>query len=245
MHRIVALVLVLVLALSAAAGVATAQQRDLRAAAARLAAAAEPPPDAARSGPSTGRRAARLVLVGAGLVLVLAGNPQYVPSRFAPGNTPRRVDLETYLGAGSYPGHSYQLLYRRGSAFGTGYGCPSYEPRCSIEAGQLEDQYAYGFTDGYDVGRHEGLVAGHAEGFAAGQTALIRILDGAGLVVYEGRFAPASYVGERFADRRPMRYVGAGLLAAGALLDLFWPRAPDLELTPLPGAGRVAASLGF
>lgn len=243
MQRIVAVVLAMTM--QAAPGTATAQDRDLPASAARLAAAAEPTPDPGGGNRRTGRMATGLALLGAGLVLVLAGNPDYVPSRFAPGNTPRRVDLGMYLGAGSYPGHSYQLVYRRGSAFGTGYGCPNYEPRCSIEAEQLVNQYGFGFTDGHDIGRHEGLVAGHAEGFAAGQAELIRILDAGGLVVYEGRFAPASYVRETFSDRKAMRYGGAGLLAAGALLGLLWPRAANLDLTPLPGGGRVTASLGF
>ena len=243
MQRIVAVVLMMTML--AAPGTATAQDSDLLASAAGLAAAVEPPPDPGGGNRRTGRMATGLALVGAGLVMVLAGNPDYVPSRFAPGNTPRHVDLGMYLGEGSYPGHSYQLVYRRGSAFGTGYGCPNYEPRCSIEAEQLIDQYGFGFTDGHDLGRHEGLVAGHAEGFAAGQAELIRILDAGGLVVYEGRFVPASYVRETFGDRKAMRYGGAGLLAAGALLGLLWPRAANLDLTPLPGGGRVAASLGF
>ena len=243
MQRIVAAALMMTML--AAPGAASAQDHDLLASAARLAGAAEPQPDAGGGKRWTRSRTTGLALVGAGLALVLAGNPKYVPSRFAPGNTPRRVDLGLYLGDGSYPGHSYELAYRRGTAFGTGYGCPRYEPRCSIEAEQLADQYGFGFTDGHDVGRYEGLVAGHAEGFAAGQAALIRILDAAGLVVYEGRFTPASYVTETFGDRKAMRYGGAGLLAAGALLGLFWPQAGGLDLTPLPGGGRVAASLQF
>ena len=107
------------------------------------------------------------------------------------------------------------------------------------------EQYDFGFTDGHDVGRYEGLVAGHEQGFRDGETALIRIMDAEGLVVYEGEFTPASYVQESFSDRKLMRYGGAGLIAAGALLSLFWPPSGNLALTPLPGGGRVAASLGF
>lgn len=234
-------------ALVAAPGVGTAQDRDLLGDAARRAAAIEPPPDAGTGNRSTRRRATTLALVGGGLGLVLAGNPRYVPSRFAPGNTPRRVDLGMYLGAGNYPGHSYELVYRRGNAFGTGYGCPRYASHCSIAAQELVDQYTYGFTDGHDIGRYEGLVAGHEQGFAAGQGELIRILDANGLVVYQGTFQPASYVRETFGDPKLLRFTGVGLLAAGALLGLFWPQAQtrNLALTPLPGGGRVAASLGF
>ncbi len=233
--------------LVAAPGVGTAQDRDLLGDAARRAAAVEPPPDAGTDKRRTRRRATTLALVGGGLGLVLAGNPRYVPSRFAPGNTPRRVDLGMYLGAGDYPGHSYELVYRRGNAFGTGYGCPNHASHCSIAAQELVDQYTYGFTDGHDAGRYEGLVSGHEQGFAAGQTELIRILDANGLVVYQGAFQPASYVRETFGDPKLLRFTGAGLLAAGALLGLFWPQAQarNLTLTPLPGGGRVAASLGF
>ena len=91
MQRIVAVLLVMTM--PAAPGTATAQDRDLPASAERLAAAAAPTPDASGGNRWTGRMATGLALVGAGLVMVLAGNPDYVPSRFAPGNTPRRVDL--------------------------------------------------------------------------------------------------------------------------------------------------------
>ena len=176
---------------------------------------------------------------------MLAGNPEYVPSRFAPGNMPRRVDLDIYLGAGHYPGHSYRVVPRRGDAFGTGYACPASASRCVIEADELVEQYQFGFTDGHDVGRYEGLAVGHERGFADGQAALIRIMDADGLVVYEGEFTPASYATETFSDRKAMRYGGAALAAAGALLGLVWPRSRNLTLTPLPGGGQVAASLGF
>ena len=89
------------------------------------------------------------------------------------------------------------------------------------------------------------VVAQHEQGFADGQAALIRIMDAAGLMVYEGEFTAASYVRETFSDRKIMRYGGAALAAAGALLSLVWPRSRNLALTPLPGGGRVAASLGF
>lgn len=241
-RRTAVLGLVTLLATPAAAG---AQEPGILDSAERLAAAVAARPNAGGTDRWTGRNTLRLVLMGAGLGLVLAGNPTYVPSRFASGNGSRRVDLRTYLGEGSHPGHTYQLVYRRGSAFGTGYACPPGEGICAIRTEELRDQYDNGFTDGYDVGRHDGLAVGHAEGFAAGQAELIRILDADGLVVYEGTFRPASYVEESFADRKLMRWGGAGLLAAGTLLGLFWPEAGNLDLTPLPGGGRVAASLGF
>ncbi len=242
MHRIVAIGLVMMLA----APTATAQDRDLPASAARLAAAVEPPPDAGGGNRPTGRLATGLALVGTGLVMVLAGSPEYVPSRFAPGNMPQRVDLGMYLGAGNYPGHSYRLAPRRGTAFGTGYACPPSAPRCVIGASELVEQYEFGFTDGHDAGRHAGLAAGHEDGFAAGQAAAIRIVDANGFVVYDGAFISASYVEETFSDRKAMRYGGAGLIAAGALLALVWPQSRELlAVTPLRGGGRIAASLGF
>ena len=224
---------------------ATGEDRDIRRAAERLAAAVQLRPDAGANSRSTAKLVTTVVLVGAGVGLMLAGNPEYVPSRFAPGNMPQRVDLGIYLGAGIYPGHSYQVVPRRGEAFGTGYSCPTASPRCVIEANELAEQYIFGFTDGHDAGRYEGLVAGHEQGFADGQTDLIRIMDADGLVVYEGEFTAASYVSETFRDRKNLRYGGAALAAAGALLGLVWPRSRNLTLTPLPGGGRVAASLGF
>lgn len=224
---------------------ATAEERDIRGSAERLAAAVRLQPDPVGNGRAGRKIATTLALVGAGVGLVLASNPQYVPSRFAPGNMPRRVDLSVYLGAGDYPGHSYRLTPRRGTAFGTGYACPASATRCAIGASELEEQYEFGFTDGHDAGRYEGLVAGHEDGFAAGWAAAIRIMDAKGVVVFEGVFRPASYVAETFSDRKLMRYGGAGLIAAGALLGLFWPRPGNLTVTPLPGGGQVAASLGF
>ena len=226
---------------------ASGEDRDVLASAEQRAAAVEPTPVAGGRGRPPAKVATTLALVGAGVGMVLAGGPAYVPSRFAPGNTPRRVDLSVYLGAGSYPGHSYQLTRRRGDAFGTGYGCPAGATRCVVDAQELADQYGFGFTDGYDLGRFEGLAAGHREGFAAGQASTIRILDANGLVVYDGDFTPASYVEERFSDRRNLRYGGVGLLAAGALISLFWPDSParNLDLQPLRGGGRIGASVGF
>ena len=224
---------------------ARAEDRDILGDAERIAAGLQSQPQAARSGRSAATIATTLALVGGGLGLVLAGNPEFIPSRFAPGNMPRRVDIGMYLGDGSYPGHRYQVVHRRGTAFGTGYGCPTSAHHCVVEAQQLVEQYGFGFTDGHDVGRYEGLVAGHEQGFRDGQTALIRIMDAEGLMFYAGEFTPASYVQEKFSDRKLMRYGGAGLIAAGALLSLFWPQSGNLALTPLHGGGRVTASLSF
>lgn len=224
---------------------ATGEDGDIRGSAERLAAAVDLQPAPVGNGRAGRKIATTLALVGAGVGLVLAGNPEYVPSRFAPGNLPRRVDLSMYLGTGDYPGHSYRLTPRRGTAFGTGYACPASAASCVIGADELEQQYEFGFTDGHDAGRYEGLVAGHEEGYAAGRAAAIQILDANGFVVYEGEFTPASYVRETFSDRKLMRYGGAGLIAAGALLSLFWPQPGNLAVTPLPGGGQVAASLGF
>ena len=92
---------------------ATAEDRDILGNAERIAAGLQLQPKAARSGRSAATITTTLALVGGGLGLVLAGNPEFVPSRFAPGNMPRRVDLGMYLGDGTYPGHRYQVLHRR------------------------------------------------------------------------------------------------------------------------------------
>ena len=238
MRRIIVVKLVILLALPT---LAPAQDRGFRVSPGESARKVEPSPDSRRGGGSVTRVATTLALVGAGIGMALAGNPRYVPSRFVPGNSPRRIDLSVYLGDGSYDGHSYELVYRRRNEFGTGYACPPYEPSCVIEAQELREQYAFGFTDGHDVGRHEGL----EQGFEDGQAELIRILDANGFPVYEGEFLPASYVKETFGDRKLMRYGGVGLLAAGALIGLLWPESRNLALIPLPGGGQVAASLSF
>ena len=235
------------LLLAAAPVPAAGEDRDILASARERLVAVESNPDRGGASRSPARIATTLALVGAGIGMVLAGNPEYVPSQFAPGNTPRRVDLGVYLGAGSYPGHTYRIAYRRGSEFGTGYACPVAATHCTIEAQQLADQYIFGFTDGYDAGRFDGLVVGHQQGFAAGMGTTIQIIDADGLAVYDGDFTPASYVEERFSDRRSIRYAGVGLLAAGALVALFWPDSParNLDLKPLRGGGRIGASFGF
>lgn len=235
------------LLLAAAPVPAAGESRDSVSAAERRSVAPAPSPGAGEPGRSTTKIAATLALVGTGIGLVLAGNPDYVPSRFAPGNTPRRVDLSVYLGAGSYPGHTYEVSFQRGDAFGTGYACPGTATRCIIEAEQLADQYGFGFSDGYDLGHFNGLVVGHGEGFAAGRTATLQILDANGFVVYDGDFTPASYVKERFSDRKYLRYGGVGLLAVGALIGLVWPDSParHLDLKPLRDGGWVGTTFGF
>ena len=237
----------LLLLLAATPLPAAGEDRDILASAEQRAGAVELNPDADGGSRSAAKIATTLALVGAGIGMVLAGNPEYVPSQFAPGNTPQRVDLSMYLGEGSYPGHTYEVAYRRGDTFGTGYACPGAATRCNIEAEQLADQYAFGFTDGYDLGQFNGLVTGHRQGFAAGQATTIQILDANGFVVYEGEFTPASYVKERFSDRKYVRYSGVGLLAVGALIGLIWPDSParNLDLKPLRGGGWIGASLGF
>lgn len=180
--------------------------------------------------------------------MALAGNPEYVPSQFVPGNYPNRVDISMYLGPGAYPGHSYTLLHTRGDDYGLGYTCRSGSTSCTIGSNQLIEQYAFGYIDGFDDGVFVGAVVGHEQGWADGQSAAIRIMDANGFLVYDGDFTPASYVKETFADRKGMRYGGIGLLAVGALIGLVWPDAGPaerLDLAPLPGGGRIGASFGF
>lgn len=239
----VALSLLLVAAPVRAAG----EDGNTLASARQSSGAVEQNADAVRGGRSVSKIATTLAFIGAGLGMVLAGNPEYIPSRFAPGNTPRRVDLSQYLGAGTYAGHSYEITYQRGDAFGSGYACPVASTRCIVDAEQLAEQYAFGFADGYDVGQFSGLVVGHREGFEAGQAATIQILDANGLTVYRGEFTPASYVKERFSDRKIIRYSGVGLLAVGALIGLMWPDSParNLDLKSLRGGGWIGASFDF
>ena len=223
-----------------------ASAQDILADAERLAAEFElQPGGASGGGRSVTRIATTLALIGAGVGLAAMAKPDYVPSKFAPGNTPIRVDLSTYLGAGNYYGHSYRLRHRRGSNYGKRYVCRG--SRCVIGADELRDQYTFGYTDGFDDGVYGGLVVGHKQGWNDGQNRVIEILDAYGLTVYAGEFTPASYVKETFSDKAGMRIGGIGLAAAGALIALFWPDSParNLNLGYMPGGARVGASFGF
>lgn len=228
---------------------ATAEDRNqgILAAAEQLAAEVELQPTGVSGGGSRVKYATTLALVGAGIGLVLAGSPEYVPSQFAPGNYPNRVDLSMYLGAGNYPGHSYRLQHRRGDDYRKAWSCTGgFAGRCATD-NMLEDNYRWGYTDGFDDGAYAGAVVGHERGWLAGQNAVVRILDANGFVVYDGEFIPASYVKEQFNDRKNMRYGGIGLIAAGTILNLIWPSSParTLYLAPLPSGGKVGASFGF
>ena len=241
--------------------VATAQEsaQDILAVAERLAAELQlQPGGASGGGRSMTRIATSLALVGAGVGLAVMAKPDYVPSQFAQGNTPMRVDLTSYLGAGNYPGHSYRLVHRRGDAYGTYWtnrgNCPN-RIRCTISQFDLDviatrslENFRDGYTDGFDDGVYGGLVVGHEQGWHDGQNRAIEILDANGFIVYSGEFTPASYVKETFSDKAGMRIGGVGLAAAGALIALFWPDSParNLDLGYVPGGGaRVGASFGF
>ena len=77
-----------------------AAAQDILADAERLAAEFElQPGGASGGGRSMTRIATTLTLIGAGVGLAAMGKPDYVPSQFAPGNTPMRVDLTSYLEA--------------------------------------------------------------------------------------------------------------------------------------------------
>ena len=222
---------------------------NIRASAERLAAEATAAQDISGGGPSVAKRVTSVALIGAGIAAVLAGNPEYVPSQFIPGNYPNRVDISTYLGPGRYPGHSYELLRRRGAEYGYRWVCQEDHHYCGRNA-HLNQNYRDGYTDGYDDGLYRGRVQGHREGWrdghAAGQAQVIRIIDANGFVVYDGEFDPASYVRETFSDRKGMRYGGVGLIAVGAILNLVWPDGPArLSGGPLRGGGRVGATFGF
>lgn len=137
-------------------------------------------------GPSVAKRVTSIALIAAGIGAVLAGNPEYVPSQFVPGNYPNRVDIRTYLGPGQYPGHSYKLLRRRGAEYGYRWVCEEDHHYCGRNA-QLNQNYRDGYTDGTDDGLFRGRVEGHREGWraghAAGQAQVIRIIDANGLAV--------------------------------------------------------------
>ena len=243
--RIVSWIIVGVLMLP----VGAAAQNGILADAERLAAEFEFQPVAASvGGRSMVKIATTLGLIGAGVGLAAMAKPDYVPSQFAPGNTPDRVDLSMYLGKGNYPGHSYRLVHRRGDRYGYQWTCSGgFAGRCATNE-MLNDNYRDGLTDGFDDGVYGGLVVGHKRGWNDGQDRVIQILDANGLTVYSGEFTPASYVKERFSDKAGMRIAGVGLAAAGALVALFWPDSParNLDLGYMPGGGaRVGASFGF
>ena len=235
--------------------VATAQEsgQDILESADRLAAELQlQPGGVSGGGRSMTRIATSLALVGAGVALAAMAKPDYVPSQ---GNTPMRVDLTSYLGAGNYPGHSYRLVHRRGDDYNTywtnRYNCPN-RFRCTLSQSQLNviatrsrENYGDGYTDGFDDGIYRGAVVGHEDGWRDGQNRVIEILDANGFIVYSGEFR---YVKETFSDKAGMRIGGVGLAAAGALIALFWPDSParNLDLGYVPGGGaRVGASFGF
>ncbi len=224
-----------------------ADGEGILASASRMASGALVQGEVARSGRSAARIATVIALVGAGVGIALAANPDYAPSNFAPGNTPGRVDLSMYLGSGNYPGHSYRLTHRRGEAYGTRHA--GRHSRCGFTDRQLEAQFIAGYKDGYDDGHYEGRVSGHREGWIAGQASTIKILDANGLVVYDGAFTPSSYVKETFSDKKGMRYGGIALTAAGALVGLLWPDSParNLRVDAIPAGGNpgVNASYSF
>ena len=237
--RIATVIVVGVLALPAS----SAAQDGLLEDAERLAAGFALQPDSPTGG---GRPVAKVIttvgLIGAGIGVAVLAKPDYVPSQFVPGNYPNRVDISRYLGAGSYPGHSYRIARQPGPR----YVCRG--SRCSGTARQWQEQYEAGVLDGAYVGLVVGHEEGWTEGHTAGQRSVIRIMNANGFVVYDGDFTPASYVQERFSDKAAMRIGGVGLAAAGALVALFWPDSPaarNLDLVPMPGGGRVGASFGF
>lgn len=242
-------VLVLVVVVGAPAAVAAEDAPSIRASAERLAAEAVAAQDTSGGGPSVAKRATSIALIGAGIAAVLAGNPEYIPSNFAPGNYPNRVNLSDYLGPGVYPGHTYEFKARRGARFGYRWVCRDSD-WCRITDTQLDENYEHGYIDGYDVGYFRGSVAGHREGWlsghADGQNGVIKIINEQGLVVYDGPFIPGSYVQETFSDRKGVRYGGVGLIAVGAVLNLVWPDSPArLSAGPLRGGGQVGATFGF
>jgi hypothetical protein len=248
MQKLAVLVLVFLVAVPAA--VAAEDAPGISASAERLAAEMAAAQDTGGGGSSVAKRVTSIALTAAGIGAVLAGNPEYIPSQFVPGNYPNRVDISTYLGPGRYPGHSYRLRHRRGDRYGTGFTCRAGSTRCWLTAVELRDQYRWGYTDGYDDGIFAGAVQGHRdgwrEGYSAGQTNVIQILDANGFVVYDGEFDPASYVRETFSDRKGMRYGGVGLIAVGAILNFVWPDSPArLSAGPLRGGGQVGATFGF
>ena len=228
--------------------VGAAAQNGILADAERLAAEFELQPVAASvGGRSMVKIATTLGLIGAGVGLAAMAKPDYVPSQFAPGNTPTRVDLTSYLGPGNYPGHSYRLVHRRGNKYRYRWTCTGgFAGHCATNR-MLTENYDDGYTDGVDDGVFAGLVVGHERGWLDGQDAVIQIRDANGLTVYSGEFTPASYVKERFSDKAGMRIGGVGLAAAGALVALFWPDSPvrNLDLGYMPGGARVGASFGF
>ena len=234
--------------------VSVTAQGGILADAERLAAGFElQPVGGSGGGRPLGKLITTLAMVGAGVGLAAMAKPDYVPSQFAPGNTPMRVDLSAYLGAGNYPGHSYRLVHRRGDSYGLRTICVNRATgrrtsgSCLVNNRTLDGNYDKGYTDGFDDGAYGGAVVGHKDGWLAGQDRVIEILDANGLTVYSGEFTPASYVKETFSDKAGLRMAGVGLAAVGAIIALFWPDSParNLDLGYMPGGGRVGASFGF
>ena len=227
--------------------VGAAAQDTLREQAERLASTAQLEPPVQGGGGSTAKVITTVGLVAAGVGLAAIAKPEYVPSEYVPGNYPNRVDISMYLGAGTYPGHSYRLNRTRGDGYGRLLACTGgYQGFCATNE-MLRENYDRGYIDGVDDGIFAGLIVGHEQGYAQGQRSVIEIIDDKGFVVYDGDFLPASYVKEQFSDKAGLRMAGVGLAAAGAIIALAWPDSParNLELTPMRGGGRVGASFSF
>lgn len=197
-------VLVLVVVVGVPAAVAAEDAPGIRASVERLAAETAAAQGIGGGGPSVAKRATTVALIAAGIGAVLAGNPDYIPSSFAPGNYPNRVNVADYLGPGSYPGHTYEFKARRGARYGYRWVCDA--AWCRITDTQLDENYEHGYIDGYDVGHFRGSVAGHKagwqEGHAAGQNGVIEIINAQGLVVYDGPFIPGRTCRRRSATGR-------------------------------------------
>ena len=141
-------------------------------------------------------------------------------------------------------GHRYRVTHRRGRNYGGRWNCPDV---CSATDYHLRQNYDFGYTDGFDDGRFAGLVAGHEagwrEGYSRGQRSMIEIVNANGLVVYKGPFRPFVPWEERSAA---MKYGGAALAVAGAVVALLWRDGPRLSAGPTAGGGaRAAVSIGF
>ena len=203
-------------------------------------------PDPSRP-PSLAKKAVSLSLILAGAAAVVVGDPDYTPSQFIPGNYPSRVDIRDYLPHGNYPGHTYRLQRQRGPRYGHRWSCR--HPSCPITDEQLYDNYINGYTDGYDDGFFSGRVESHREGwvqgYSRGQAEVIRIMNAEGLVVYDGPFDPASYVGDTFEEKKQWRYTGVALVVAGAVLNLLPERTGRIQGSLLHGGGQISAAFGW
>ena len=101
MKRLAAVAVLIAMFVVAVPAMAQSENAGILESAERLAAGVALQPDQPNSGGGAGKIITTLAMIAGGGALAYLGKPDYVPSNFIPGNTPNRIDINSYLGPGS------------------------------------------------------------------------------------------------------------------------------------------------